>query len=578
MKLRTSFFNTTVLKKDITRFAPLWGLYTVFMLLFIMLLWDAEGSGQRIMNIAGEIYASMGVLNLAYAGLCAVLLFSDLFQPRMCNMLHAFPMRREGWFLTHLTAGMLFCLVPNALGALIMALLMGQYAYGAFLWLGLMALQFLCFFGLGVFSALCSGNKLGVAAVYGITNFFAVLAAWLVQTFYEPFLYGIRIDLQPIARLSPVVMFTESQYIYTSYDKMKNITVLEKIYPEAWTYLAVAAAVGVALLALAMLIYRRRPLETAGSLIALKPVAPVFLVIYTLCVGAVIFFVAGEATGDLGYFFLFVGLAIGFFTGRMLLEKKVNVFRGKNFLAFGVLLAIFAASIGLTVLDPAGITRYVPETEQVKQVTISPYSSRYYINNDKCTLTEQEDIEQILALHRYALENRADVTSVFMSIQYELTDGTRVERNYYLPEEEAIIKKLESFYSRPVCVLGTENLEALLEDLYSLDLYSHDDTMSSVFINNTGGPLYDQGKWDGEAVVKYNTEGALKDHAQARGLVEALYADCQAGTMSRWRPEGITCGGVVLEVRKDGYTVSYDFPVYADSENTVAYLRSLLTE
>ena len=37
MKLKTSFFNTSVLKKDITRFAPLWGLYTVFMLLVVFL-------------------------------------------------------------------------------------------------------------------------------------------------------------------------------------------------------------------------------------------------------------------------------------------------------------------------------------------------------------------------------------------------------------------------------------------------------------------------------------------------------------------------------------------------------------
>ena len=39
MKSRTSFFNPTVLKKDITRFAPLWGLYTVFMLLAVFLIW-----------------------------------------------------------------------------------------------------------------------------------------------------------------------------------------------------------------------------------------------------------------------------------------------------------------------------------------------------------------------------------------------------------------------------------------------------------------------------------------------------------------------------------------------------------
>ena len=29
MKSRTSFFNPTVLKKDLLRYAPVWGLYTV---------------------------------------------------------------------------------------------------------------------------------------------------------------------------------------------------------------------------------------------------------------------------------------------------------------------------------------------------------------------------------------------------------------------------------------------------------------------------------------------------------------------------------------------------------------------
>ena len=33
MKLRTSFFNGTVLRKDITRFAPVWGLYSIFTLM-----------------------------------------------------------------------------------------------------------------------------------------------------------------------------------------------------------------------------------------------------------------------------------------------------------------------------------------------------------------------------------------------------------------------------------------------------------------------------------------------------------------------------------------------------------------
>ena len=37
MKSRTSFFNFTVLRKDITRYAPVWGLYAIGLLLFLLI-------------------------------------------------------------------------------------------------------------------------------------------------------------------------------------------------------------------------------------------------------------------------------------------------------------------------------------------------------------------------------------------------------------------------------------------------------------------------------------------------------------------------------------------------------------
>ena len=126
MKLRTSFFNATVLKKDITRFAPLWGLYTVFMLLVVLAIWGDYTEPARFAGNADEIMVGMGVVNFIYAGLAALCLFGDLFKQRLCNALHAMPLRREGWFLTHCAAGFLFCLGPNALGAVLAAAMLGH--------------------------------------------------------------------------------------------------------------------------------------------------------------------------------------------------------------------------------------------------------------------------------------------------------------------------------------------------------------------------------------------------------------------------------------------------------------------
>ena len=111
MKSKTSFFNGSVLRKDITRFAPAWGLYLTAILLLSLTLFTEED-----IHLAQTMGVSLGIfsaVNFCYALVCGALLFGDLFNSRLCNALHAMPMRREGWFATHLTAGMLFSMVPS---------------------------------------------------------------------------------------------------------------------------------------------------------------------------------------------------------------------------------------------------------------------------------------------------------------------------------------------------------------------------------------------------------------------------------------------------------------------------------
>ena len=108
MKSRTSFFDRTVLKKDITRFAPLWALYLIGGLMIAI---SSGISGDEL----NEVLGGLGIVSFSYAILVAQLLFGDLFNTRLCNALHAMPLRREGWFFTHVIAGILFSLVPNLL-------------------------------------------------------------------------------------------------------------------------------------------------------------------------------------------------------------------------------------------------------------------------------------------------------------------------------------------------------------------------------------------------------------------------------------------------------------------------------
>lgn len=593
MKLRTSFFNATVLKKDITRFAPVWGLYTIFMLMYLLLMWDAEGSAARFVSNAPDTIRLMGVVNLFYALLVAVLLFGDLFTPRMCNALHALPLRREGWFLTHLTAGILFCVVPNLLGAVVAALLLQQYAYAAFVWLAVTVLQYLFFFGAGAFSAMCAGNRLGAVAVYGIFNFITVLAIWLVITIYQPFLFGIRLDAGRYADLCPVNSFTE-YYMDISYDNMTDKAVFGGYVTENWRYLYLAAGAGVVLLVLAMLIYRRRKLEQAGDFIALRPVAPVFLVIYTLCVGAAMYLIADVMAGELRYIFLPIGLAIGFFTGRMLLERKVNVFRGKNFLGFGAIVAILAASIGLTWLDPAGLVRYVPEPEAVSKVYFSSYDGPNYQGGDPYMLTGQENVQTITQIHAGCVAGRklsAD-NGLPLYIRYELTDGRAVERLYYLDEDGKEAQALKKYYSDPNYVFGTDDVQTVLENIVCLEVMPYREGLPWIALVSPGwesGYLTDKAGGD-QTVINDTVQGSFADNATVKGLMEAIRADCLAGNMAQlwsYHKDAEIAGYVTIQYKKpaeavnkyDPYPIAYlELSIYGDCVNTVRYLESLTTQ
>ena len=579
MKLKTSLFNKTVLKKDITRFAPAWGLYTVFMLMTLFLIWADENEPARFATNAPYIMQIMGIVNFVYGGLCAVLLFGDLFSSKMCNALHAMPMRREGWFLTHLTAGLLFCIVPNCLGAVLAAAILQEFCYLAFLWLGIMLCQFLFFFGVGAFSMLCAGNRIGATAVYALFNFLSVLTAFLVYAFYAPVLYGIDPNLEAMFRCSPVVGFTMFRYITVNYDYMAGTAIFEGFVAQNWRFLFICAAIGIALLAAAVLLYRKRQMESAGDFISVKPVAPVFLVLYTLCVGAVLYFVADQLNTDAEYLFLLIGFAIGFFTGWMLLEKKVNVFNLKKFIGFGILTFVFFLTIALTWLDPLGITRYVPKADQVEKVEIAPYASSYYLDTHNVSLYDPEDIQAILGIHAELVENRtADDHGLCLQLRYHLKDGTQRHRMYYLSETNPVMPKLEHYFSDYTYITQTASVEQLLRHADSIVFHSHTNQYPSFSIIAPQSDTQTEEKYGDDDWLYFPADVPLNEFAFSRAMLGAIETDCEADTMAQqweFHPGEESIGSITIEYAVSRYETRYaDLIVFSDCVNFRLFLAA----
>ena len=585
MKSNQSFCNRTVFRKNLTRFAPCWGLYTVYLLLALLTIMDS-GTTWFASNLC-DFIQGQSIVTAGYAMLCAQLLFGDLYSSRMCNALHALPMKRETWFITNVLSGFVFHLIPTLTLTVLSAPILAFYSvenavWSAPLFLVITNLQFACYFGLAVFCAFCVGKRFTQGLLYCIINFGSIIAGWLVDTIFVPMYYGIRINTTPFQLFSPIVQMANAPFanIHRVYESevanYRNLVAVTFHPGEGTVYYFVVAALGIALLFGALALYRRRKLECAGDFLAVQALEPVFLVVYSVILGAVFHFVVNEIIGMGTYMFFFLGLAVGWFTGKMLLERTPRVFRKKNILRCVLLLVICFLLILGAYLDPFGIEEWVPQADKVASVTVSHGSYRY--PDGEITLETPEDIARIIALHQHTLDTRyvdyqapytfeeaaeelltipaetytsdtveyiygeMDLYSSF-TISYQLTGGRTVRRYYSIWLGDEYGAYLKHILSTPEAVFGYgEDLSRFLSENPRLSL---------------------RDTWEGNETV-IRSQSALTE------LYQAILADCHADTMAQswtFHRQNENVYWIYLE---NGSEIS----VFSNCENTLNWLRS----
>lgn len=475
MKLRTSCFNSTVIKKDIRRFAPAWALYTVLLLMGVTTIIDRSTALYRTESIV-EMISVTALVNFVYALVNAQLLFGDLCTPRLCNALHAMPLRRECWFGSHVTAGLLFSFVPNlVLGLLGVSLLGLDKGWCVpFLWILASGIQYLFFFSLAVLCMMLVGNRFAQVLVYGIVNFFSLIVYWLVDSLYEPLLHGIRIPGDPFLTWCPVGKMISSMelvevvrgHIYNDIGGIEESYIDHIAIGPEWGYMIICALLGIALLALALVLYRKRKLECAGDFIAFRFVEPIFLILYTICAGAFLHLFS-EMFGGVDYLFLAIGIAVGFFTGLMLLQRTTRIFRKKAFAQFALFAAVFVLTLVLTWLDPLRITYRMSELNEIASVKLSNSSElTSYQGEGEVELTDPAEIQDMLDVHRDCLKGGDADTyydgpsyDVNIRLEYTLTDGSTMNRFYRIDPNCAAGQTAEKYFSSLEAVLGISEAE-----------------------------------------------------------------------------------------------------------------------
>ncbi len=471
MQSKTSFFNRTLFRKNLSRYWPLWGfasfvgfLAPAALLVRVIQSGETSVAPLRVREIYYYLVAdAVPIVSIAYAILCAMAVWNYLYTPRSVSMMHSLPIRREGLFLTNLLSGLAMMAIPylvaGGLGTLLFACCGGFDAWGTLATILAVIGQSVTFFGLATFCAFLTGNIFALPVLYFLLNFLAPLGDWLCNLFARGFLFGFTADYSgTVDFLCPMVYLTQRLYVNSEYETVRDSALeyqnrLTSVTLEnAWLIAAYAAA-GLVFLALAYLLYRRRESERAGDVVAVRVFRPVFrfgvAALSALLGGRLLYALLWESfqVGDtftpvpLAICLIVAGL-IGYYAASMLLAKSLRVFRGSAVGALCLVAACVAFCAGMR-YDLFGIERRIPDQNEITQLEIYLARNTYYLTPEdqpellsgaqdlQRTLIAQKDlIRSNYETYRHGGSSSDPDASTNIRYIYTLKNGATVERFY----------------------------------------------------------------------------------------------------------------------------------------------------
>ena len=475
MRSVTSFFNPTLYRKNLARFWPLWTAWTVLWVFLIPLnmlnnlrwypITEQDGLYYvywQWLNLNGDMNELMVNFGVIYAVLIVMAVFGYLYNHRSAAAIHALPLRRETLFITNYLSGLTFILLPavvvygfSALVALttlpaeMSAVVLGCL-WGGF-WMGMGALVF--FYSFAVFCAQFTGNVLALPVFYGVLNALVPVMYLLCSELAGQIFYGgwpFRTQPRWVELCTPYYAITEASGwswvpLNQVWNNDLNVPVFKELvleFEQPGLVFGYAIA-GLVLTVLALLVYRRRNIETAGDVVSVKIVRPIFRAGVAVCAG-----LCGGVitTAFFGWFsdmiptLLLIALwaFIGYFAAEMLLNKSFRVLK-KAWKGSVVTVAVLGALVLCCFVDVFGVETWLPDVSKVEKATVNINSTYPYddASNISFDLEDGVEIEKIVDLHGAILrdyEEHGDTLFgddyLYFRVNYIMENGMEYSKRY----------------------------------------------------------------------------------------------------------------------------------------------------
>ena len=551
-----------LIRKDFTRFWPVWGSYLAIWLLILPIpllvsgfeeygfLTMVEDIQRFLLDLAGS--ASL-VMSAIYGGLAAFAVWSYLYQSRSASLFHALPVTRETLFVSHFTAGLGFLVVPNVLIALLTWLC--QAALGYFdpsyllLWLLVSCLNGLLFFAIGTLAAHMTGSLPAMPVLYGLLNFAVVVCETLLHEYATMLYFGITSLELRLTAFSPFVHLVNLDLSMALPGDGRATTYV--FNPDYLKVQLLYALVAVALAVLSMVFYRKRTTESAGDVIALpwlKPVAKyVFSFGCALTLGWLLLEIvfSGSENAVAIFISLIVAGTVGYLTAAMLLKKSFRVFTRKQLAGLPVLWLVLALIICCFRFDLLGTERYIPDVDDLRSAELSSQYNLTADAKDPAGLAAITDLHQAIMAERDVLkpfdyERYGEWITV--RLYYTLHNGREISRRYYIPYTTEAAKDPSTVVGK-VAVLMDDPMLILKECLPPENAVIESLSLSvGEGLEKYASPLW---QYDRSLFV---------DTAHIPVLRQALKEDILAGRLARWHQDYKFNGGEIL----CGFEFSYE--------------------
>lgn len=547
---------------------------------------------------------------IVLAAVIGCVMFFYLQQKKQVNFYHSQPITRTRLFLNQYAAGLILNIVPLLAMIAVSFVVVAAYGMGSIINIGAilqhtlhMLLFLLASYSIAVFAGQLAGTMATHMALNAVLHFGVPLVAWIVNLMYSLFFatYNGASIIETCLKFSPFCAAFQylSEISYLSNSHVMTVEAMAGSVP--------AAQIGIAILlsAASWFLYQKRPSEAAGKAMVYPASEPILKAYLMFIVGIAAGLVFQAVGSRMFFYFAVITFAIlTHMTCEVIIQHDFKAM-GKRLSHCAVILVLILAVVGVFRFDLLGYDSYLPEPDEVQQVSLVVLGAEHLNSyGDDGNFTQDADVKQgVYNLLQPIVNEKLYRSSDFdgnqspydymnqettsITVEYRLKNGNVKSRIYRAVTAESIEENYKALYNQNAYreSVYADVLQARPEDVYQMNVngtgvYNQETDAERQVMETTSTMVNGEIVVTTEAVSKEYPKQAMQNYDTMAAILEAYKQDVCERQFEALK----TAQKYTIEIQLPPKPVSgrryssyyyFDVPVYETDTRTLAILEQI---